>query len=1108
MESEPVAAESIETEHIVSQVVVEDNSKMDSSMIEATEPAVHSAELIKADQGNPNGLEQNEEAGSSMTNDSSSCIGKHGDEAQAETDTPQPVSKKDETSTVEQWDDGVPVQRGLQIGLPQDTPVQEKNHVFTAGEHAVDVPLVVAAQKSPATITVCPELPEGEQRVSSLPTETDEISTKLSERLVNGMEVEVSTEQKDEDFTVQKGLAVTQAGQLEVDHSDLILRETDEADKEVLPAVTIDPISGEEIAAELPKPPEEPVVVEQDTQPEIESGLKKSISTSSLEKAANGQKKKRRRFHFSFHRGKEVRQEESKKEGSLDRTSERFFGTNVKHVWENLSKSLKRKEKPAAPAKVKTRPPRPPPVSARVDGKFQLQADELDQQSLQSLSGVSISNSPVVARKHLIQEALPDFMEALPAGSMEVSVGGYNNKENHATDMHVQQGKMFSWNASQIAGTPASEAAIQPTQKQHPYYAADSGVLRGSGSHPSPKPPRPTSPPTLSPLDYQPYHSEDGLSQSDIVQRRLNLVNAMTPSGSEVNVHVRGSVTGARTPSSQVSGDMRPLATSLDRRQQMGIEYRAPTNVRRAQTLRTDYASRLRERVLSLRVEPGETQGDGGTLRPRKLRTKKETYVCSDTIKFPKLSFKLSKRQKEKSPALVHPEKIDMVIPRPQPNFVSSAPDAQRFWVQQQITNNYEPEVCRSEGFLASRPPVKTGPQLTSLISMAGKYYGDGNVQIIPEDSAAQEYDLKMTTYISGEIRGQLEQQTEIEQLQEALRQSQPFLVAWDSRESQNESQQTSPDNLAHIVECIGSFLNTCIRLRSADLQGHFAPFQYQLASFEIRCWKNVARFINWNTLLVVGGPSGTTEYIQIAPAPSTKPEIFCTYRCVDIMLTNWLDRHHTNPQLVNCCRGQPSKIAYQPIYFVSNLAKLVSVNPFSSHPLNTLFQLGLRLAVLLTYDSCLAEMCSYQNLKPVTRLEEIILGWSTSNCVAVFHLEEQTKEPSPPPPPLNPSTADEGPMEDGEPLNTHEGTTSENGMPVAEPQKPDEPQPAVDDLVKELCPEYNSVESAIDGLINKVYKTVTEQLNPDGIGCCLLKSVAPPDWFAMLVARIAVNKI
>ncbi|GAA52157.1 hypothetical protein CLF_107422 [Clonorchis sinensis] len=670
-------------------------------------------------------------------------------------------------------------------------------------------------------------------------------------------------------------------------------------------------------------------------------------------------------------------------------------------------------------------------------------------------------------------------MEALPAGSMEVSVGGYNNKENHATDMHVQQGKMFSWNTSQIAGTPASEAAIQPTQKQHPYYAADSGVLRGSGSHPSPKPPRPTSPPTLSPLDYQPYHSEDGLSQSDIVQRRLNLVNAMTPSGSEVNVHVRGSVTGARTPSSQVSGDMRPLATSLDRRQQMGIEYRAPTNVRRAQTLRTDYASRLRERVLSLRVEPGETQGDGGTLRPRKLRTKKETYVCSDTIKFPKLSFKLSKRQKEKSPALVHPEKIDMVIPRPQPNFVSSAPDAQRFWVQQQITNNYE-----------------------------GKYYGDGNVQIIPEDSAAQEYDLKMTTYISGEIRGQLEQQTEIEQLQEALRQSQPFLVAWDSRESQNESQQTSPDNLAHIVECIGSFLNTCIRLRSADLQGHFAPFQYQLASFEIRCWKNVARFINWNTLLVVGGPSGTTEYIQIAPAPSTKPEIFCTYRCVDIMLTNWLDRHHTNPQLVNCCRGQPPKIAYQPIYFVSNLAKLVSVNPFSSHPLNTLFQLGLRLAVLLTYDSCLAEMCSYQNLKPVTRLEEIILGWSTSNCVAVFHLEEQTKEPSPPPPPLNPSTADEGPMEDGEPLNTHEGTTSENGMPVAEPQKPDEPQPAVDDLVKELCPEYNSVESAIDGLINKVYKTVTEQLNPDGIGCCLLKSVAPPDWFAMLVARIAVNKI
>ncbi|TGZ60434.1 hypothetical protein CRM22_008529 [Opisthorchis felineus] len=520
----------------------------------------------------------------------------------------------------------------------------------------------------------------------------------------------------------------------------------------------------------------------------------------------------------------------------------------------------------------------------------------------------------------------------------------------------------------------------------------------------------------------------------------------------------------------------------------------------------TDYASRLRERVLSLRVEPGETQGDGGTLRPRKLRTKKETYVCSDTIKFPKLSFKLSKRQKEKSPALVHPEKIDMVIPRPQPNFVSSAPDAQRFWVQQQITNNYEPEVCRSEGFLASRPSVKTGPQLTSLASMVGKHYGDGYIQVIPEDSAAKKYDLKTTTYISGEIRGQLEQQTEIEQLQEALRQTQPFLVAWDSRESQSESQQASPDNLAHTVECIGSFLNTCIRLRSADLQGHFAPIQYQLASFEVRCWRNVARFINWNNLLVVGGPSGTTEYIQIAPAPSTKPEIFCTCRCVDIMLTNWLDRHHTNPQLVNCCRNQPSKIAYQPIYFVSNLAKLVSVNPFSSHPLNTLFQLGLRLAVLLTYDSCLADMCSYQGLKPVTKLEEIILGWSTSNCVAMFHLEEQTKEPSPPPP--NPTMADEGPMEDGEPLNIHEGTTSENGMPEAEPKKPDEPQPAADDLVKELCPEYNSVESAIDGLINKVYETVIEQLNPGGIGCCLLKSVAPPDWFAMLVARIAVNKI
>ncbi|KAF7259870.1 hypothetical protein EG68_02629 [Paragonimus skrjabini miyazakii] len=915
------------------------------------------------------------------------------------------------------------------------------------------------------------------------------------------------------------------------------------------------------------------------------------VDTTQKAVAEQGDKKKKSRFNFKIKRAKSHRERESTKirHDHSDTGSEKSFGRSVRNAFGSLTRSIKaraRRNTPERATKPTARPPRPPPIdkpSEELPRKIRLNASEFDQQSLESISGPSLSNSPDLSRKRVIRKALPDFIEAMPINEQPPLVmngeahlmypqrppepsphDGQTCEVQPQTDQN-EKDQVLAWTAGQIASSSrpneiriglsnslvAKEEMIQPVHIQRQILLGQLTTgLEGSDQKENSlaqKPPRPVSPPALSPLDYQPFHQhpqDEGFSHPDLGRKRMDMLQSITPPASgggngsradSPSLSVRYRIEPQQVVTATPSRTIRPVTTSLDRREPTEYSSSSPTSVRRANTLRTDYADRVRERVKSLRVEPVEGSSPDGTIRPRKTFQKQQTYVCSETIKWPKIPFKLKRRQTDAPPKNVYSTPNETIVPRPQPKIMSGyyanntarPPVPPSVIVSERVTLSHSGHLQSAipttayTGMSAHRPDLGTGRplsesanrQLTSLRSVEahntllqqstyinespkrGLFHmaqADGPLSKQLDVTAklpyfSDELGLCSTGGMPKIINADEQTATEIAEeektkINEALKKTQPFLEAWNTSDS-----ETDPDMKLTTVskeitkECIQDFLNTCVRLRSVDLQGQFAPFHYPLSTFDRRLWKTCGRLENWCNLLILREPEWNTEYVQLSPSATPGQTVLYSTRTIDSLLTNWLDCHHTSPRTSVTAAAQISNTVYHPILLISDLKHLLESQPYTVEGKNTLMHTCLRLAVLLTYENCLVRMQNSLSLSFNLNPEKILIALSTNNCLVVFQAcaQETTHTPSSP---------------------------TKLGGSGSDVDQPDLKE--VDQLVEYLCAEYKSLDKAIDGMIEKVHQIATVQLGSMGMLPGLLKAIAPPDWIAMITSRISMKML
>lgn len=526
----------------------------------------------------------------------------------------------------------------------------------------------------------------------------------------------------------------------------------------------------------------------------------------------------------------------------------------------------------------------------------------------------------------------------------------------------------------------------------------------------------------------------------------------------------------------------------------------------------------------SLRVEP-TPGGDTDTLRMVKSKGKKETYVCSEAIKLPKFNFKSKKRQSAIQKNELHSSTEGGVIPRPQPRITSTYSPAAMQRPPPPLINSEYVTVTQTGVVQSAMPPTgrpgfgvnlglsgrsgspgQTRRQLTSLRTTSGlgsyqqsTYLGEspdrGFINAVYANAGPLDQEEKQVTssYISGEFEKDEEFDTAQRHAEqtlvcEALRKVHPILEAW--QEPVEESKGDLADK-SSVRAAINNYLSTCIRLRSVDLQGQYSPFHYTLPTFDQRAWKKCAKLNNWGGLRILNEPQWSTEYVQLDPVLARDNHLLYADRTIDTMLTNWLDCHHAAPKSAETCENTKSAVSsakiLHPVMVAAELPEILELNPFKNTEQNTILHHCIRLAALLSYEYLHARANDCDS-KPSQLPSDVFVIASTSNCMIIFRQETKSAEGK------------------SEAEAIVEAKSNEASEEHGEEEKLEKPEAAVETqtaLMKLLCSECQSVPEAIDFTIDKIFQTTKVCLDEKTMIPHLLKAIAPPDWIAMVMARI-----
>ncbi|CAH8600661.1 unnamed protein product [Schistosoma bovis] len=597
---------------------------------------------------------------------------------------------------------------------------------------------------------------------------------------------------------------------------------------------------------------------------------------------------------------------------------------------------------------------------------------------------------------------------------------------------------------------------------------------------------------------------------------------------------------------------------SLDRRYpQEYDQYYSSPEARRVQTMRyTDYPTRPRVYQPTYQAatmsfnEFDHHYNNGGTIKPRKPKIITERYKCSEVYnwppKFPKL-----KRHKTNPPKQIHTAQDHIVIKQQlkttagnnySPTVQQKEPNTEQIHCTK-INNQYQSPNYKREISVSPERQVTSlhSLQRSTLLEKSNRTPGTetrdqlfiADYKLTPNnqigstkpDALALPYFAKMTENkrfskfhyntttstttnnnnnnnniaMSAEVM-RSDSPKSLASLIDALKTIHPLLH--NLNENHIPSSLTNHDNNENsklFIHCLSEYLFTCMKLRSLDLKGEFVTFLFPLKHFNEQLWNKYGTIDDWNELSVVCEPNTNYEYVVLNTANESSQKIRFPKKTIDKLLTNWLDNQTTktpSPGNRHSLESKNNTEKHSDDKLLHSISLAVTLktllNLFEKHekvesdehhphqeqqqqqpqPCVDLFLTCIKLNVLLSLSECLDKNKSIQfNLKP----EHILLILTPSNCLTIFKHYEKIQNNK----------------QNEKPANTDDDNHNETHD--------------LQSLLKIMNIQYDSMNESINDLIKQLYEIIQHKYQYSDMITSLLKSVAPPDWITMCVARICL---
>ncbi|CAH8595490.1 unnamed protein product [Schistosoma bovis] len=799
--------------------------------------------------------------------------------------------------------------------------------------------------------------------------------------------------------------------------------------------------------------------------------------------------------------------------------------SNIKHVFTNLRKSFKRKDKPSIKRVVNdhdnvennhTYTSQQPMTTHAYNNNN----DYIDHRNKQSNFPSSSSSHQEYHHQYYrnSNELQENQSQLSNAQSLNISItDSLQQLKRPEEDIDI----IYS---TEIIAPPAIPTKMS-SDPNNPIYVNHSikpnrppTIDRKETDLSSQKPTRPSNPPLLSPMDH--HQRQEKLDEKNQIGiRRLDLMNSINP-GDKFTDYDHGHFN--------------------DTVGYYNTEY-------------TDYPTRPRVYQPTYQAatmsfnEFDHHYNNGGTLKPRKPKIITERYKCSEVYnwppKFPKL-----KRHKTNPPKQIHTAQDHIVIKQQlkttagnnySPTVQQTEPNTEQIHCTK-INNQYQSPNYKREISVSPERQVTSlhSLQRSTLLEKSNRTPGTetrdqlfiADYKLTPNnqigstkpDALALPYFAKMTenkrfskfhyntttsTTTTNNNNNNIAMSAEVMRsdspkslasLIDALKTIHPLL--YNLNENHVPSSLTNHDNNENsklFIHCLSEYLFTCMKLRSLDLKGEFVTFLFPLKHFNEQLWNKYGTIDDWNELSVVCEPNTNYEYVVLNTANESSQKIRFPKKTIDKLLTNWLDNQTTktpSPGNRHSLESKNNTEKHSDDKLLHSISLAVTLktllNLFEKHekvesdehhphqeqqqqqPCVDLFLTCLKLNVLLSLSECLDKNKSIQfNLKP----EHILLILTPSNCLTIFKHYEKIQNNK----------------QNEKPANTDDDNHNETHD--------------LQSLLKIMNIQYDSMNESINDLIKQLYEIIQHKYQYSDMITSLLKSVAPPDWITMCVARICL---
>ncbi|CAH8606860.1 unnamed protein product [Schistosoma haematobium] len=660
---------------------------------------------------------------------------------------------------------------------------------------------------------------------------------------------------------------------------------------------------------------------------------------------------------------------------------------------------------------------------------------------------------------------------------------------------------------------------------------------------------------------HQEYHHQYYRNSNELQENQSQLSNAQS-----LNISITDSLQQLKRPEEDIdiiysteiiAPPAIPTKMSSDPNNPIYVNHsikpNRPPTIDRKETDYTDYPTRPRVYQPTYQAatmsfnEFDHHYNNGGTLKPRKPKIITERYKCSEVYnwppKFPKL-----KRHKTNPPKQIHTAQDHIVIKQQlkttagnnySPTVQQTEPNTEQIHCTK-INNQYQSPNCKRELSVSPERQVTSlhSLQRSTLLEKSNRTPGTetrdqlfiADYKLTPNnqigstkpDALALPYFAKMTenkrfskfhyntttsTTTNNNNNNNIAMSAEVMRsdspkslasLIDALKTIHPLL--YNLNENNIPLSLTDHDNNENsklFIHCLSEYLFTCMKLRSLDLKGEFVTFLFPLKHFNEQLWNKYGTIDDWNELSVVCEPNTNYEYVVLNTANESSQKIRFPKKTIDKLLTNWLDNQTTktpSPGNRHSLESKNNTEKHSDDKLLHSISLAVTLktllNLFEKHekvesdehhphqeqeqqqPCVDLFLTCIKLNVLLSLSECLDKNKSIQfNLKP----EHILLILTPSNCLTIFKHYEKIQNNK----------------QNEKPANTDDDNHNETHD--------------LQSLLKIMNIQYDSMNESINDLIKQLYEIIQHKYHYSDMITSLLKSVAPPDWITMCVARICL---